>query len=109
MSLIDVINDSSVVHFPSVLTIGFSPEQDPSYVKTPMELFRQRKYIILKNLNLEKLENSSIKSVKNKNFSYSQKELIKITIDLGLNSNSLKSVLIDKLIKIKKDFNKNIW
>ena len=83
--------------------------EDPTMIKNPSELFRERKQVILSQIDLGKLENSVIKSIGNKNYSYSHKELTKIIINLGLNTNPLKSVLVEQLVKIKKDFDQGIF
>ena len=81
---------------------------DDSYVKSSAELFKERKAAILDGLNVEKLENSLIKSIKGKNFAYSHKELTKIVIELGLNANAMKSVLVEQLLHIKKTNDQNM-
>lgn len=80
---------------------------DPSYIKPSEDLIRERKIKILREINISKLENSLIKSIKGKNNSYSDKELTNILINLGENTTGLKSVHIDLLMKMKKEFDEN--
>lgn len=109
MSLLSLINNEDTVIINPINTNMYYRSDDPTYIKGPNEQFRERKREIIKNLNEAKLENSLIKSIKNKNFSYSHKELTSIIINLGLNTNPLKSVLVDQLLEIKKNFNLGIY
>lgn len=81
---------------------------DDTYIKNPIDLFKERRKMILESLDIKKLEKSVTKSVVSKKDSYSHKELISISMELGKNFSESKSVLVEQLIKIKKKYDEKM-
>lgn len=109
MSLSEYIIKGAYLHEPAVKHfIVQKVVEDKSAIKGPQDLFKERRKAILESLDIGKLERSVTKSILTKKNSYSHKELIKISMELGKNFSETKSVLVEQLLKIKRRYDENM-